>query len=148
MSSDENVTDLLRLREEWETARQCMNICHRADEHQKDNISVIDNYATGDALQFMVSTNGHTIHGKNQGLGWRTRQVGGHLSDTTVQQLSRDMSSINLRNAGNDEPLSRENTRSDEVECGTAMKFREHYGREFKLTPSASPDIPTRPSKG
>jgi hypothetical protein len=37
--------------------------------HLKENISTIENYATGDAIQFMVSTDGHTINGKNRGLG-------------------------------------------------------------------------------
>jgi hypothetical protein len=68
-----------RLRDQWETTRQCLGICSRADDHLKENISTIDNYATGDAIQFMVSTDGKTIHGKNNGLGWRTRQVGSHI---------------------------------------------------------------------
>jgi len=97
MASPDDLADLARLQEEWETARQCMNICAKADGHLKENVTVIDNYATGDAIQFMVSTDGKTIHGKNRGLGWRTRQVGGHLSDATVVQLSQDMARINVQ---------------------------------------------------
>lgn len=67
--------DLTRLRDEWETTRQCMNICSTTDGHPKENVSKIDNYATGDAVQFMISTTGQVLRGKNQGLGWRTRQV-------------------------------------------------------------------------
>lgn len=44
----------------------------------------------------MVSTNGTFIHGKNRGLGWRTRQVEGHLSDASLQQLSKDMNKSNV----------------------------------------------------
>ncbi|KAH8799707.1 hypothetical protein F5884DRAFT_114522 [Xylogone sp. PMI_703] len=101
MTSEEEHADLLRLRDEWETARQCVEICSKADMHLKENVVVttIDNYATGDAVQFMVSTDGKTLYGKNKGLGWRSRQVGGHLSDASLQQLSRDMFSVHLYNS-------------------------------------------------
>jgi hypothetical protein len=49
--------------------------------HLKENTSIIDNYAMGDGVQFMVSSDVNIIHGTNRGLGWRTRQIGGHLSD-------------------------------------------------------------------
>jgi len=141
MTSEEEFTDLARLRDEWETARQCIDICSRADNHIKENISIIDNYATGDAVQFMVSTSGNVLHGKNQGLGWRSRQVGGYLSDVSVQQLSRDMTSLNFRDTGNEGPSSRDNTApvpGDGVENEPASEFRERYGRGFKLTHTPS----------
>jgi hypothetical protein len=62
-----------------------MDICSRADNQLKGKHY---NYATGDALQFMVSTNGKTIHGKNRGLGWRTRQVGGYIISVMSQSNS------------------------------------------------------------
>lgn len=141
MSSEEEYTDLVRLREEWETAHKCMDICSTADNNLKQNITIVDNYATGDALQFMVSTNGQTIQGENRGLGWRTRQVGGHLSDTTVQQLSRDMTNINLRNQENADPPLRGSTfvPDDGKETEATIEFRERYGQWFKLTPKNSP---------
>lgn len=75
----------------------------QAEDHLKETISVIDNYATrDDTVQFLVSTSDKTIHGKNRGYGFRIRQVGGHLSDESVQQLSRDISRISLPNAGNE----------------------------------------------
>lgn len=146
MASEEEVADLARLQEEWETARQCMDICSKADIHLKENISTIDNYATGDAIQFMVSTNEKIIHGRNRGLGWRTRQVGGHLSDVSLQQLSRDMSTINFQNIGNNGSSLRGNTASvpdDAVENRSTSKFRERYGRGFKLTTKSAPGITT-----
>jgi Fungal N-terminal domain of STAND proteins len=154
MTSEEEFADLVRLREEWETARQCVNICSKADIHLKENISTIDNYATGDAIQFMISTDGKTIHGKNRGLGWRTRQVGGHLSDVSLQQLSRDMSSISFQNTGNGDPSSRGNTLSvpdDGVEIKPGSEFKERYGRGFKLTSKTTADTPmssTRSAEG
>jgi hypothetical protein len=145
MTSEEEFVDLVRLREEWETTRQCVNICSKADIHLKENISTIDNYAMGDAIQFMISTDGKTIHGKNRGLGWRTRQVGGHLSDVSLQQLSRDMSGISFQNTGNGDQSSRGNTLSvpgDGVEIKPGSEFKERYGRGFKLTSKTTADTP------
>jgi hypothetical protein len=96
MAPDE-LADLEWLREEWSTARQCMDICFKADHNLKESISVIDNQATEDeTVQFLVSTNEKTIHGKNRGDGFRIRQIGGHLSDESLQQLSRDIAMISV----------------------------------------------------
>lgn len=140
MTSEEEYTDLVRLRDEWDTAHKCMDICSKANNNLKENISTIDNYATGDALQFMVSTSGQLLHGKNQGFGWRTRQVGGHLSDTTVQQLSRDMTSINLRKIENYGQSARGSATvvPDETENEAIHEFKERYGQGFKLAPKPS----------
>lgn len=151
MTSKEDLADLVRLQEEWETTRQSREICSKAEMHLKENISTIDNYATGDAIQFMVSTNGNIIHGKNRGVGWRTRQVGGHLSDLSVQQLSRDMSSIPCQHNGNEGTSSRDNTISipdDWVENKPGSEFKERYGPGFKLTPRTTADtrMPSTPS--
>ena len=100
-TSEDDATNLTRLHEEWETTRQCIDICAKANSHMKDNISVIENYATGDAVQFMVSTDGKTLHGTNRGYGWRTRQLGGHLKDETIVQVSRDMATLNIPITGN-----------------------------------------------
>lgn len=136
--SKEDILDLERLREEWDTARHGVDICSRADTNLRENISDIENYSTGDALQFMVSTNGKVIHGKNRGLGWRSRQVGGHLSDASVQQISRDMVSINIRHTGNERP-AKEGTPStvsdDIVAPNPTQDYSERYGPGFKLTP-------------
>jgi hypothetical protein len=151
MTSEEDFADLVRLQEEWETTRQSREIFAKAELHLKENITTIDNYATGDAIQFMVSTDGNTVHGKNRGLGWRTRQVGGHLSDLSVQQLSRDMSSIHFQQHGNDGPSSRVNTISvpgDGAENEPGSEFKVRYGPGFKLPPKATADIhmPSTPS--
>lgn len=139
-ASEEDIADLARLREEWKTARQCINICSEADGHLQANISVIDNYATGDdAIQYLVSTNGKTIHGKNTGYGWRTRQVGGHLSDASIQQISRDTSSIIFRNAETKDatmPVSEE--AKDNM---GAPDFDKRYGRGSTLASKSDPNL-------
>ncbi|TQB67497.1 hypothetical protein MPDQ_005479, partial [Monascus purpureus] len=128
MTNEAEFTELARLRDEWETVRQCIDICSRADNHLKENISKVENYGTGDAVQFMVSTGKKTIHGKNRGLGWRTRQVAGHLSDASLQQISRDMTSINLQYPAKEGPPLPANTHSDPVngvESERTSEFRE-----------------------
>ncbi|KAL4893405.1 hypothetical protein BDV59DRAFT_193222 [Aspergillus ambiguus] len=92
MTSDE-YGDLTRLRDEWDTARQCIEICSKADSRLKE-------------------------------------QVGVHLSDASVQQLSRDIATVNLRHTayapnseGGSEPPS---------------GFKDRYGRGFKLNHETS----------
>lgn len=51
----------------------------------------MENYGKGDAVQIMVSTNGRLLNGRNQGLGWRTRQLGGYISDSSLQHLSQNL---------------------------------------------------------
>ncbi len=148
MTSEDEVADLARLQEERETIHQCMDICSKADNHLKESVSTIDNYATGDAIQFMVSTNGRIIHGKNRGLGWRTRQVGGYLSDTAVVSLSRDMSRTSFQNTGNDSSFSQSNTVPDDtVKSDPGSEFRERHGRGIMLVSKSTQDV-TTPSTG
>lgn len=150
MTSEEDVAELARLQDEWDATRQNIDICSKADNYLKENISIIDNYATGDAIQFLVSTNGKTIHARNRGLGWRTRQVGGHLSDASVQQLSRDMTSITIRNTGSETPPLRHDTPfvpNDDMETKPMADFRGRYGQGFKLTSQSIPDEKTPPAK-
>ncbi|RFU36254.1 hypothetical protein B7463_g75, partial [Scytalidium lignicola] len=152
MSSEEDHIDLLRLRDEWETARQCVEICSKADTHLKENVLVttIDNYSTGDAAQVMVSTDGNTVHGKNRGLGWRSRQVGGHLSDISLQQLSRDMFGAHLQDNGNPtlpmqgDPLS---IPSNATENMPSSEFGERYGPGFKLATKTTTNSPNHPPR-
>ena len=145
MTSEEELADLVRLREEWLTARQCMDICSKADIHVKENITIIDNYATGDAIQFMISTDGKTLHGKNRGLGPKSRQVGGHLSDVSLQQLSRDMFRNSSQNTGNEDPSPRDDTSSvpDDGVNKPGSEFGERYGRGFKLASRTTADTAT-----
>ncbi|KAB8279174.1 hypothetical protein BDV30DRAFT_202315 [Aspergillus minisclerotigenes] len=140
MTSEQDIMDLKRLQDEWQTAHQCMDICSKADTRLKENISNIHNYGTGDALQFMVSTNGKTLNGTNRGLGWRSRQVGGHLSDASVQQLSRDMTNVNFRIIEADGQTVRDYTntiRDRNGDASSVEEFRERYGQGFTLTPKS-----------
>ncbi|KAE9367305.1 hypothetical protein N431DRAFT_348649 [Stipitochalara longipes BDJ] len=151
MTSEEDFADLVKLQEEWETTRQSREIFAKAEMHLKQNISTIENYATGDAIQFMVSTDGNIIHGKNRGVGWRTRQVGGHLSDLSLQQLSRDMSSIHFQHNENDDSPSRANITPVPdygAENAPGSPFKVRFGAGFKLPPKATADtqVPSPPA--
>lgn len=144
LAAEEDTQDLTRLRDEWETARQCWNICSTADHRLNENVSVIENYGTGDALQFMVSTDGKILHGKNRAAGWRSRQVGGHMSNETAQQISRDIVSINMAHVRAngpgrevETPPSREEERRERDEQ-TTTAFRGRYGHGFKLEAETS----------
>ena len=79
----------------------------------------IENYATGCAIQYMVSTNGKSVNGKNKGLGRYTKQIGGHLSDTSLQQLSRERLGLAM---GEPEHMALDShiltpSRTDEAKC-------------------------------
>jgi hypothetical protein len=146
ISSDEDVQDLRRLRDEWETARQCLDICSRADSHLKENVSVIENHGTGDSLQFMVSANGKVLQGKNRGLGWRNRQVGGYMSNESIQQLSRDLVAINTGHLRGDLSISEDDptpNANDLMEGEMTAEFKERYGRGFTLKPTHTSDTQT-----
>jgi hypothetical protein len=131
MTSEEDLADLVRLQEEWDTTRQQMEICSKADTYLKENITTIDNYATGDAVQFMVSIDGLVLHGKNRGLGWRSRQFGGNWDAASLQQVSRDWSSYGLQNTRSESSSSPDNTLSvpeDGMEHKPRPEFKERYG--------------------
>ncbi|KAK2040713.1 hypothetical protein LZ31DRAFT_473919 [Colletotrichum somersetense] len=148
MSSKVEVAELVRLQEEWTTARQCLDICLSAENHVKENISIIDNYATGDdTVQFLVSTNGKTIHGKNRGFGIMTRQVGGHLSDASLQQMSRDIR-ISLQATRKETSSSQgEASSADEgVEDASNAEFKGRYGRGLKLSKASHDTVVPRQS--
>lgn len=152
ITSEEELADLTRLRDEREAIYQGMDICFKAMNNLKENISTIDNYATGDAIQFMVSTSGKTIHGKNRGLGWRTRQVGGHLSDESLQEITRALTSITIQTSGTEGQTLRDELSSSrdiheetKVESPFESPFGERYGQGFKLTLKPTRDISTAP---
>jgi hypothetical protein len=103
-ASQEHAADITRLREEWQSTRKFMDILSTAGNHLEQNISIIENHATGDAVEVMVSANGKTLHGTNRMVGWRSRQIGGYLDNETVRQISRDMVTMTINTADEGEP--------------------------------------------
>ncbi|KAK6844043.1 hypothetical protein PG987_004903 [Apiospora arundinis] len=143
--------DYTRLREEWTTVRHCIDHCSMMDDALKENISNIENYATGDdAIQYMVSTDGSTLHGKNRGFGFRPKQVGGHLSDVSLQHISTEITRLYSVAAGNTTP-SRTSTpivHEEVVEEHRSSEYRERYGPGMKLTSNPPPSTDTSSSIG
>ncbi|KAL7903677.1 hypothetical protein GGI35DRAFT_347126 [Trichoderma velutinum] len=122
----EEAADIDRLRGEWELIFKSRNILSNAILYSEKKTSEIVNYATGDAHQVIVATNGETLNGTNRGLGWRSRQIAGHFSDETMQQISRDMTAYIVE----DPPTAP----TDGKLAGQNLEFQERYGEGFKLT--------------
>ena len=145
-ASQENAADIARWREELMSTRKSMDILSTASSHLEKNITIIENHATGDAVQIMVSANGKTLHGTNRGLGWRARQIGGYLDNETVRQISRDMVTISIQNTDNKEPPPQGETPTvsdGKGRDGRHSQFMERYGEGFKLTSKSTSNIST-----
>ena len=79
-TTQDEISDLARLQEEQTTARRCIDICSKAEDHLKETISVIDNYATrDDTVQFLVSTSDKIIHGKTESTAFELDKSEGTL---------------------------------------------------------------------
>jgi hypothetical protein len=146
-ASEEEIADVTRLRQEWDTARQCIDICSKANTHLAENVTTVDNYGTGDNIQLVVSTDGKVVHGKNRGHGWRNRQAGGHMNDTSLQELLKSFSSTNFQNMGSENRPPRANSPpipDDEVDNVPGSEFK-GYGRGYKLASKTSADT-SKPS--
>jgi hypothetical protein len=78
-----------------------------------ENFSTINNYSTGNAIQWMVSTDERCINGRNEGRGPTTRQVAGYLSNESVIQISQDMTKIVFPNT--DSEIHSSHNRSSSV---------------------------------
>lgn len=145
-ASEDDMADLTRMREEWMTVRQSLHICSDAEYRLKENVTIIDNYATGDhTIQFLVSTSDKTIHGKNRGFGFGTRQVGGHLNDDSVQRLSRDFLSMALQGSGKAIPASEESAPRvlDDEGKGSGADSSARQARGVKPTAKSNPTTGT-----
>jgi hypothetical protein len=113
-----------------------MDICFKADYNLKETTSVIGNQAIRDeTVQFLVSTSEKTIPGKNRGDGFQIKQIGGHLSDESLQQLSRDIAMISSVQTKDDilegDTLSGSD---DAVQRTDGPGFQQRHGRGMRLT--------------
>ncbi|EEU39907.1 uncharacterized protein NECHADRAFT_68825 [Fusarium vanettenii 77-13-4] len=162
--AEEDGADLERLRSELETTRQSIMICHQVDMRLQQNVSVIENYATGDqTVQFLASTNEKTINGKNSGFGWAQRQIGGHFDNETVRQLSQDAFKPVTRYGKSDESQSQDQTPSHPRPIPNdqdVSKFSDRWGgghrlistscsdRAVQISPVPNQDLPSGSSTG
>jgi hypothetical protein len=113
----------------------------------RDNhdINIIENKGSGDVWQVMFTTGG-TIQGKNEGHGGRIRQLGGHVSDDTAQQLSRDMLDFGLQNSNKDNQKAQSHeppVDSEAPQLEGRSNFPNRYGPGRNLQPTPSPGATT-----
>lgn len=111
---------IAHIRKEWVFARESMNALALASRclEQRTNI---ENFATGDAVQFMVSTKGKTLYGNNRSVGWRAKQVGGYVEDETVKELSRNLSGVSFQ-------------LKDAKQRDVDAAYKDRFGGGYKLT--------------
>lgn len=88
--------EISRLRSEWKSTHAQMDILSKAERKLKETVSIINNRATGNAIQVMVSVDGKPIHGTNEGTGEWTRQVGGYMSNESLQQVMQGMLKMSM----------------------------------------------------
>ncbi|KAL2819252.1 hypothetical protein BDW59DRAFT_151550 [Aspergillus cavernicola] len=166
---DADVSGLQQLKEQQLSMEKCLEICIQLSDcidtieikqneddltprthdptahpnkHRNKNISTITNHSTGDAVLFMVSTDGNVINGSNRALGWRARHLGGHLSDASVRQISRDFTSINIRYTGNKTPDTQGDasfTAHEENPSQPRLEFEKRYGQGSIVPPEPTP---------
>lgn len=80
-----------RMAEEFESIRQCLNICMQASEEaEKVRVNIVEDITTAeDSRQVLVSTVGDLITARRVDAGARSLQCIGQMSDETLQQMSR-----------------------------------------------------------
>jgi hypothetical protein len=139
MTSKEEIADIARIWDELETTFQRKDMFSAAENRLYENISVIENHGAGDARQVMASTGDQILHGKNHGTGWRSLQVGGHMSETALQDIVRSLSSLSDRRPDDDRrPPGGETpvATGDTAVNGNAVKFSDQYGPGVRLSPT------------
>jgi hypothetical protein len=121
----------------------------KAKAQRKENISIVDNYALGDAAQYMVSNfQNHTVHGRNRGLGWRTRHYGGYIDGPTLRTISAHHATVlptrmTARESRRGKAPS--NVDREEAEGGAEARVGRYRGRNIRLLTDVVVNKPTKP---
>lgn len=117
----EDTAERKRVQEEIDSIKQCLAVCTQASEKADQVRTNVfeDVSAAKDAHQLIISTLGDLILAKQVTAGLRADQWLGQVSDTTVQQLSRDRVDIRGRAATD--------------KGGEPQKFADQYGAGYKL---------------
>jgi len=147
MSDEDEAVVLSKLQAEWGSLRGCMQACSQAGIRLNENISIIDNFATGDhANQYLVSTNNKTIHGQNRGYGEWTNQLGGHMSDESLQRVSDNISRASLHDSrGSTPPQAKTVQVPGEWSDRSGASFQAGRGRGLKPKSGSTLDNTTLP---
>ncbi|KAF4447926.1 putative pathogenicity protein CRX2 [Fusarium austroafricanum] len=136
MSPDDKLL-LDSLNAEADALRHSLNFCSNVETYLKENISNIENHAEGDdTIQFMVSTDGKPLNGKNHGIGSRLKQAGGHFQEQSLQQISQDFTTISLHQTGGNRSSQNSPSPTGNPEATTGPLGKSFHGRGFTLTPN------------
>lgn len=126
-----------RIQEEKDSIEQCLGICAEAAgqaDHARTN--VVEDISSGhESYQVVVATLGDLIAARRLITGDKSTQWVGQMSDSTLQQLSRDRGYRPAREATQEEcqkPVF--------VQSETAKGFKHRHGTGYKLSPNRSSD--------
>ncbi|KAL4815502.1 hypothetical protein BDW67DRAFT_176310 [Aspergillus spinulosporus] len=130
MAPKDDSTSLASLQDEFEATLRCIDICLEAASHLKNKFSTVGKYVTDKGTKSVVSTVGNIFHAKDQELGWRSRQIGGHLNDAFIQHLLQHFPTIGFESS--DVENSSSQAKKPSV---TESDFVRRYGRGYRLNP-------------
>jgi len=127
-----------KLQTEARTIRNCLDFFSDVDEVLESRMSNIENHADGDdIIQFMVSTDGNLLQGKNRGSGKRLKQAGGHLSNDSFQQMSQDFKEISiherLRQGQSSSSAASSTAKAESTDTVSNSPFGKRYGMGLPL---------------
>ncbi|KAL8646083.1 MAG: hypothetical protein Q9226_007025 [Calogaya cf. arnoldii] len=126
-----------RIQEEKDCVEQCLGICaEAAGQADHDRTNVVEDISSGHgSYQVVVATLGDLIAARRLITGDKSTQWVGQMSDTTLQQLSRDRGYGSTREATQEECQQPMFVRSE-----TAKGFEHRHGTGYKLSPNHSSD--------
>jgi hypothetical protein len=84
LEQEESLSNFIGLLKEWKTVRQCKDICSKAEKYLMVNKIAIEECATIDVIQPMVSTSRTIVGGVNQEPPPEVWQITGYLSHTSI----------------------------------------------------------------
>ncbi|KAH7033962.1 hypothetical protein B0J12DRAFT_680021 [Macrophomina phaseolina] len=116
-----------RLQEELESIKQCLAICTEASsEANQQRTNIFEDVSIAeDGQQVLVSTIGDLIRAQRITAGARSSQWFGQMSDTSLQQISRDRSQTT-------------SDRFREQQTRDEMPFENRYGKGRNLSPASA----------
>ncbi|KAJ4243335.1 hypothetical protein NW762_014821 [Fusarium torreyae] len=135
-AASDNEALLNNLNEEADVLRHSLNLFSNIDTYLEEKISNIENHAEGDdTIQFMVSTDGKPLNGKNHGVGLRLKQAGGHFKEPSLQQISQDFTTISLHQTGSTRSPRNAHASAADPETTAVPPGTPFNGRGFTLAP-------------
>lgn len=147
-TSPRDEAEISRLRSEWESTHTQMEILTKAARKLEETVTVIQNRATGNAIQLLVSANNRPIQGTNVGTGKWTTQMGGYMNNESLQKVMGDMLQMTLATC----EVEKAKTKAKEPTAGSdrdgessdSSKFEDLYGEGYPLSSNPPPAPGTR----